>query len=131
MAKRTKEEIEESIIKFNSLTKVIAQILLAAIKWVGIILVCRYGYLAIVSLAGKTTIANILVSIITDLKMNQWFGLVFGTGGVSYGIVQKNLRKKEIRRLATRCDLLEKKVDPEKASSGLTHHGVHKEEDII
>jgi len=131
MAKRTREEIEESIIKFNSLTKLIAQILLAVIKWGGIVLVCRYGYLAIISLAGKTTIANILVSIITDLKMNQWFGLVFGSGGVSYGIVQKRLRKKEIKRLATRCDFLEKKIDPDKTSSGLTIQGVHKEEDII
>lgn len=74
-------------------------------------------------LSGKETSSEFFIKIITDLKMNQWFGYVFGLSGTTYGLQQRGLRRKEIARLAPRADVLEKQIDPRKESSYLSSTG--------
>lgn len=121
--KRSKDEIEASTIRWTESIRAFSSIVNKGIIWVGIVFCVFYFSQAISTLAGHTTNANILLSIITDLKANQWFGYVIGGSGIIYGGIQHKLRKKNISRLSGRVNYLEKVIDPNKGTSALTSSG--------
>jgi hypothetical protein len=88
---------------------------------------------AMVAFAGKTTLANFGISMIADLKANTVFSHVvmgiLGLGGAGYGIRERAQKRKEIKRLGNRVVDLEKRLDPNRTSSGLTIDGRSRPED--
>ncbi|MGA2167020.1 MAG: hypothetical protein ABSG62_02335 [Terracidiphilus sp.] len=88
---------------------------------------------AMEAFAGKTTLANFGVSLIADLKANTVFSHlvmgVLGLGGAGYGLRERAQKRKEIKRLGNRVVDLEKRLDPNRTSSGLTIDGRSRPED--
>ena len=83
--------------------------------------------------AGKTTLANLGISLIADLKANTVFSHIvmgiLGLGGASYGLRERAQKRKEIKRLGNSLVDLEKRLDPNRPSSGLTIDGRSRPED--
>lgn len=74
-------------------------------------------YLSINSLAGKTTVASFIFNILTEIKIENWIFLAFGLIGIIYGIVQKRLKNKKLKKMMKRIDELERIINPDKQSS--------------
>jgi hypothetical protein len=98
----------------------------------GCFIVWRVG-LAIESLAGRATMADFGVFLYADLKANTVFSHivmgVLGLGGASYGLRERAQKRKEIKRLGNRVVDVEKRLDPNRSSSGLTIDGRSRPED--
>ena len=84
---------------------------------------------ALVALAGKQTEASLSFSLVTKLHADRWFAYLFGASGLGYGYVQRNLRRRNIKRLTEHTEEMEKIVHPERTSSGLTPEGRTQRED--
>ncbi len=122
---RTKPELNASIELRRIETRgiVLAQI----VRWVGLIGVTfAFSYFGVFKpvevLAGQATFATI------DLGMLVRFGMggaatVFGGGGLAYGWRQRKLRRDTVQEMGKRIAELEKLVDPNRSSSGLTLRG--------
>ena len=121
--KKTRDELEAETTKWVTAWTTGTKTVTTLIKTIGVGFCFYWVYRGIDSLAGKTTLTNMLFEMATDLKMNQWFGYILGGTGITYGLQQRHLRRKNISRIAPRNDALEKRVDPNKMSSGLTQYG--------
>jgi hypothetical protein len=86
-----------------------------------------------VAFAGKTTLASFGFSLLADLKANTVFSHlvmgILGLGGAGYGLRERRQKRKEIKRLGNRVVQLEKRLDPNRSSSGLTIDGRSRPED--
>jgi hypothetical protein len=93
------------------------------IKWGSICFVVWCFYLSISALAGKTTLANILIKVLSNLSINNALCLLLAGGGVAYGLGERKVRQKAIQHIQPRNQELEKKLDPNRTSSELTPRG--------
>lgn len=118
-----------SVRKIDNRARTTVNIANAFLKYSCIVLIFFFLYLSVKELAGRNTDANIFFSIMGDIKLDQWVAFIFGSSGVTYGLVQRNLRRKTIKRISTRCDELERKINPNKKSSGITSEGKTQLED--
>jgi hypothetical protein len=104
-------------------------------KWVPLCFIAYMTYLSIAALAGKTTLAQFGMWLVTDLKATKAFSHIvttlFGTVGVSYGIGERKLRRRNVERMGNRIQELEKIIDPTRSSSRLTSRGSTRREDAI
>jgi hypothetical protein len=95
-------------------------------------MVWRLG-LAVEALAGKATVADFGVFLIADLKANKVFShvvmAVFGMSGIGYGLRERGLRRKTVKQSGSRIAGLEKRLDRNRTSSGLTNDGRSRPED--
>lgn len=98
----------------------------------------RYGFLTVIAflgyssirvLAGKTTLAEIAVRFITNIRVSAGISYAVGGGGVAYGWLQKRLRGNGIKKMAAHIKELEEQIDPGRSSSGLTERGETRPED--
>jgi hypothetical protein len=89
--------------------------------------ICVFAYLSIRELAGRTTLADVLFRAAADFRLNrpvgQLLAYLFGGGGVSYGVVQKILRRRYIEKWHPIIKEYEKLADPMPTSSNLTKTG--------
>ena len=94
-------------------------------KWGGLVLIARYTYLAIVALSGTTTIADIGLGfrLFADIRVSQVLSWLLTVGGIGYGLSERQLRRRTIKRLQGRIIEGEKRIDPERTSSRLTARG--------
>jgi hypothetical protein len=81
------------------------------------------------ALAGKTTVAEIGLNFLGDLRINNALGALFGAGGLAWGTVERTLRKRTVKRLSSRIKDLETAIDPNRSSSKLTDKGGTRKED--
>jgi hypothetical protein len=93
------------------------------VRFGALVLIARYGYLTIESLAGKATLASIGINFLGNLTISQSLAYIFGVGGISYGLGERWLRKKTTKRLGGRVPELEAKIDRRRTSSNLTDRG--------
>jgi hypothetical protein len=104
--------------------------------------ICAYGwpvlcmyflYKIAVVLAGKTTLASfamsVAVAILGNNKVMKTIYVVLTGGSIAYGVGQRQLRRREIKRHTKRPRELEKLIDPGRSSSGLTSEGTTRPED--
>jgi len=103
------------------------------IKYVAACFIVWQLGLALEALAGKSTLANFGVFLIADLKANKVFSHIImgivGVSGVGYGLRERAQKRKQIKRLGNRVVDLEKRLDPNRTSSGLTVDGRSRPED--
>jgi hypothetical protein len=109
------------------------RVCLAVIKYGALCFCCWALAPALEAFAGKTTLAHFGIFLIADLKANTVFshiimGLV-GLGGAGYGLRERAQKRKEIKRLGNRVVEVEKRLDPNRTSSGLTIDGRSRPED--
>jgi hypothetical protein len=108
---------------------------LATIKYGALcFIVWRLG-IAIGALAGKATLTDFAFFLVADLKVNKIVSHLItgiaGLGGVGYGLRERSQKRKEIKRLGNRVVDLEKQLDPNRTSSGLTVDGRSRPEDEL
>lgn len=131
MAKKTLAEYraENRALRRGHISDAISKVLSDIIRY-GVFGFLGYCiYLSIDSLSGKNTSANIAVNFLSDVRVSQALAWILCGGGVSYGLKQKNLRKKTIERLQNRITTLERKLDSHRTSSKLTTQGETRPED--
>ncbi len=88
-------------------------------------LVAIFYYLTqmVEALAGKITIADFAINLWANLKLQYIVPYTFGGGGIVYGIYQRRLRKKRVKELSSYARTLERKIDPNRASSDILDDG--------
>jgi len=91
--------------------------------------IARYGYLAVVALAGKHTLADIGLKLITNMTFSQSVSWVATSGATAWALSERGLRKKVIKQKAKRIQELERSIDPDRSSSSLLPDGSTRPED--
>lgn len=141
MAKKSKAELEaeNKFLRRSRIADTIAPIAISAIRWGVSAAIAYIAYLSIETLAGKTTDADIEVSLLANifapdflhqLPVMVGFGGIFvGFCGIVYGKYQRSLRMKTVERLQGRIKDFELGKDPKRSSSMLTPTGETRPED--
>ena|ERR1700690_4403023 len=126
---KTKAELaaENKELRRTKLTSSVTEIVIALVRYSAIV-VCVYFVssavgTAVVTLAGKTTNANVLVNFLGNLTISNAVATLFGGGGIAYGIVERRQRQKMIQRQHGRIKKIEKQIDPNRSSSNITETG--------
>jgi len=99
------------------------------IPWGSLILIAYWVHGDVVALSGKETLAQIGISFLGDIRVSDAFAYLFGAAGVGWGVAERNLRRRNIARLAEENKALEQMIDPERLSSNLTKRGTTRPED--
>lgn len=92
-------------------------------RYTALVAVFYYIYLCVAALAGKTTLANIGINVLANVKISEVVAWLFGGSGVIFGLNQRRLRRKTIEHVQTRNIMLEQRLDPNRTSSQLTPRG--------
>ncbi len=94
-------------------------------KWSGLVLMVYFGSIAIRSLSGKTTVSNIVFKFIeqADSLKAETFLTIFSIMAVIWALTERKIRHYKIKKCYTRVTELEKKLDRERTTSGLTLEG--------
>ena len=95
-----------------------------ALKWGAIVLLGRYAYLSIAALAGQTTLADIAIRFLGNLTVSNSIAYILASGGLAYGVGQRQLRRRHIKRNVSSKNDLEKLLDVKRTSSELTDTGM-------
>lgn len=80
-------------------------------------------YLVLVSYAGRYTFANVAITVAANFGIDRYFAYGFGIAGIGYGLRERQFRRRNIERLTKRTIDLERTIDPNRTSSGLTPLG--------
>ena len=81
------------------------------------------------ALAGKTTLAEIVVQIFSDQHTRELISYALTTGALGWGLNERRLRKSKVRHFAKRLKKTEEHLDPSRSSSHLTETGDTRPED--
>lgn len=117
------------MVKLRSKEKLVAIFLSETIpslfKWSGLVLMVYFGSIAIRSLSGKTTVSNIVFKFIeqADSLKAETFLTIFSIMAVIWALTERKIRHYKIKKCYTRVTELEKKLDRERTTSGLTLEG--------
>jgi hypothetical protein len=108
---------------------IVGSALQMVIPWLGLCFISYMVYRAVNTLAGRATQAEIGVTVIGNLKLNEALAwLLSGLFG-GYGLNERRLRRKHVAQTATQIAELEARIDPNRTSSGLTHQGTTRPRD--
>jgi hypothetical protein len=123
--KKSYDEIaaELKFIKGNRRSESIATVTQNICKWGGLSFIAYCASSATIALAGQTTVANIGVQILGNMRVSVGLAWTCGIVGVIYGLRQRKLRKDVIERYAGLKADHEKEIDPRRSSSRLTARG--------
>jgi|SRR5271165_5603628 len=130
-APRPRGKIEGEFLLRYKTRETIADAVHLIIPWGSVVAIFGFMYLMTVQLAGRTTLAQIGLNIMGELKLPQLLAYGFGVGGVGYGISERRLRRKKTQEMAEHNAGLEMIIDRKRTSSGLTPKGTTKPEDRI
>jgi hypothetical protein len=108
---------------------VLSTSLQAAIKWGALVCIAYLASKSIGILAGKVTLADIGIGFLANVKLSQGISYIACIGGVAYGLRERKLRRDAIQHLSGRKRDLERMIDHQRSSSGLTPRGTTRPED--
>jgi hypothetical protein len=108
-----------------------AAVTIAAIRWVGLVVLAYFASQSVVALAGRTTLATIGVGIklLGKVYISQAVAWLFAASSEGYGLRQRALRHNVIARLSPAVREREQALDPKRTSSELTERGRTKPQD--
>lgn len=95
------------------------QVRRTAIRTVGAVACVGFAYLAIASMAGTTTIADFGLKIAANLRLSVLLAWGTTAAAIAWGSWERHLRQRTAREMAARINSLEKRLDPDRTSSGL------------
>jgi len=136
----SKQELIEELAELKAQNRYIRQSRIIYLVTTAINNLFKYGsllgiaycfYLIIAVLAGKTTLANIGISFLGNVRISETVAWLFGVSGVAFGYRQRRLRRKTVEHLQTRNIELEKQIDPNRTSSTLTPRGDTNPRDVL
>lgn len=119
---RRSSQLDENHIKFFILQKSfdIASLVIRYLFWLGIAYI---AYLSLEVASGKTTIANIVIGYFTSKESDfgaPWILTFFAFG---WALLERKERRRKTQELQKRIGELEKRIDPNRTSSGLLSTG--------
>jgi TRAP-type C4-dicarboxylate transport system permease small subunit len=85
-----------------------------------------FSYRMVDSLAGKETFADVGIRMLFDSRV---LAIIFGSGGLVYGLAERKLRQRTVKKLHPRIKVYEQLLDPARTSSSLTETGETNPED--
>ena len=98
-----------------------------------VLIPCLFLYFSIRELAGRQTFADIKFRLMADLKANKWMGFVVPWGvatvATGWGIGERYLRKRHIRRVSSEQSEMQRALDSGRRSSNLSKSGETNPED--
>ncbi len=92
-------------------------------KWGMIAFVALQVRYSVEALAGTTTVASLFLQIVNDVNVSIGLSWLLSAGAVTYGLRQRQLRRRVIARQGRRLQELERGHDPKRTSSDLTESG--------
>jgi hypothetical protein len=107
----------------------VENIVITAIRYGSLIVCAGFVYLSIAALAGKITLAKVGVQFLGNLTVSNSIMSILTGGSILYGVGQRQLRRRAIKRLAKEKNDLERLLDSRRSSSGLTETGTTRPED--
>jgi len=114
-------DFQKSVNRYSYISRTVTAIF-RNITRLGIVwIVMYYLYLSVVAVSGKDT--NFFVKLIADLSINESLAYIIAIMGLGYGGAERILRKKHVKRSTKRISELERQLNPERKSSGLTFEG--------
>ena len=133
LKKKTSEKLiaENRLLRSHNFSESVANVLNNLIRWAGLCFISLMVFLSIQCLAGKVTIADFGLKIIANKYLSQIMSIVFGSGGVVYGVSQRKLRRDATERQEGRIKELESFINPDRGSSQLTKRGTTPSEDKL
>lgn len=134
MTPKSKESNKQLELEYKFKTKrldVIGSTIHALIRWGSLAIIAFIVFGGLGQFAGQYTSANVIISLFGELNISEALAYIFGAGGVGYGMQQRQLRRKNIERLAERPRQLEKVIDAQRSSSGLRADGTTRPEDTL
>lgn len=114
-----------ALLKIDALTRVVLQI----IRTAGYCFIAYMSYRVVEVAAGKKTIAELTMNLLANVTVNKWAAYALGALGFGYGLYERRVRQKAIKRFAPLIKEREKKLDPKRSSSGLTEDGKTRKDD--
>ena len=104
--------------------EVVARALDKLIPGATLVLVVYFGvYRAAHELSGKQTVATLTATLLADTRPNEIIAYVLALVGWIFGVNAQRLRRNTTARLTRRIQQLERQIDPNRTSSGLTPRG--------
>jgi hypothetical protein len=122
---RERQAQERRFEKFN----LAAQVFHSLFKWGGLVCISYFLYRSIDTLAGKETVATILVKAVANATISRTLSWGAALAFALLYFRQRKLRTDTIKHLAGQRKALELKHDPSRTSSRLTANGETREED--
>lgn len=140
----TKNELIAEIhyLRKRNLAQSLSRVAEKAVRYGALVGIFYYIYKMVDALAGKITIADLrgilsvqgldsatgnLTKIVIVIGL---IGTIVGIGGFVYGLAQRRLRRKVIKRLSPYQQAYELQQDRSRTSSRLTAHGQTRSEDL-
>jgi hypothetical protein len=90
---------------------------------VGIFIVYFGIYRPVHDLAGRQSLTDFRFRLFADVKPDELVSYVFGIVGWVFGLNAQRLRRNTTERLTNRIQELERRIDPDRSTSGLTTRG--------
>jgi hypothetical protein len=119
--RRSKEELDAQVrIRRIDATASVANTL---IRVSGLCFLGFCAWQSIAALAGHTTLASIGLRALGSVYVSEAAAWLLAVGSVGYGVVQRQLRRREIARFAPLLRDKERAIDPKRTSSQLTDRG--------
>lgn len=93
-----------------------------SLMWM-VVAVC--GFLSIRELAGKETLATLLINAVVNVPEHgvSWSWILVALAAGAWGGVERWIRLRKVAQMSARIKQLEKQHDPDRTSSGLTESG--------
>ena len=111
--------------------EIVADAVHLGIPWGAFVIIFGFVAYMVSHIAGKTTLAQIGMSFIGDIRISDAVAYIFGGSGFAYGLNERRLRHKKTASMAGYSALLETKIHPGRTSSGLTPKGTTRKEDKL
>jgi hypothetical protein len=122
-------QAENEFLRLGGIAEQIGRTVRVLLVSVAVVVIVYFVTHALEALAGKSTDANIFVSLLANMEISVALAWGVGVAGVAYGRHQRGLRKTTIARLQGRIHDLETNIDPNRTSSRLTPQGDTNPED--
>jgi hypothetical protein len=107
----------------------IVSVVQSLFKYAAVVACAYFAYRAVAVLAGKQTLASVGLRVLGNVQVSQGVCAVLTGGSILYGVGQRQLRHRAVKRLGKGLSLAEKMIDKGRSSSGLTDTGTTPGED--
>ena len=116
-SKGTAEKI--ALLRIDAVTRVLLQL----VRTAGYCFIAYNLFRVVEVTAGKQTIADLTMNFLANVTVNKWVAYALAGLGCGYGLYERRVRRKTIKRYARLIEEKEKGLDPKRSSSGLTEDG--------
>jgi hypothetical protein len=126
MPQNTKAELQYKAALGVKVIDSAASVIRTGSKCATLVLACYFADDALKALAGKVTLANIVVKVFSTMAINQWVAWVLAGGCATWASLERRQKRKKIAELSARPIELETIIDPKRSSSMITPAGTTK-----